>query len=290
MLSKCYGLLCFLFMTCWQSVAALPAREVTYSWPKSMQTDKRGDYPVALLHLALEKSSTNIVAKPSNYVMSQFRTLKQLELNQGIDVVWTMTNPEREEQLHAIRIPMDRGLIGYRLLVINDEDSERFETLPHAANLKQMLTVQGLDWPDFTILQANGFQLTSSNNFSGMYPMLKKHRVQFFPRSITEVWPELAQQQGQGLIVSPRWALHYPAALYFFVRHRDTELAAAIEQGLETALKDGSFKALFLEHFQEAITKADLRNRQIVELTNPTLPLRTPLKRPELWFDAKQGF
>lgn len=290
MLSKCYGWLCFLFMTCWQSVAAPPAREVTYSWPKSMQTDKRGDYPVALLHLALEKSGTDIVAKPSDYVMSQFRTLKQLELNQGIDVVWTMTNPEREEQLHAIRIPMDRGLIGYRLLVINDEDSERFETLPHAANLKQMLTVQGLDWPDFTILQANGFQLTSSNNFSGMYPMLKKHRVQFFPRSITEVWPELAQQQGQGLIVSPRWALHYPAALYFFVRHRDTELAAAIEQGLETALTDGSFKALFLEHFQEAITKADLRNRQIVELTNPTLPLRTPLQRPELWFDVKQGF
>ena len=290
MLSKCYGWLCFLLITCWQSVAAPPARVVTYSWPKSMQTDKRGDYPVALLHLALEKSSTNIVAKPSNYVMSQFRTLKQLELNQGIDVVWTMTNPEREEQLHAIRIPMDRGLIGYRLLVINDEDSERFETLPHAANLKQMLTVQGLDWPDFTILQANGFQLTSSNNFDGMYPMLLKKRVKFFPRSITEVWPELDLHQGQGLIVSPRWALHYPAALYFFVRHRDTELAAAIERGLETALKDGSFKALFLEHFQEAITKADLKNRHIVELTNPTLPLRTPLQRPELWFNAKQGF
>lgn len=266
------------------------SRVITYSWPKSMSADKRGNYPVALLKLALEKSGSGITAVPSEFVMTQYRTLKQLELGHGIDVVWTMTNSAREQQLKAIRFPLDRGLIGYRLLAINGDDASAFAGLAEPEQLKQYLTVQGIDWPDYEILQANGFRVTASNYFAGMYPMLVKKRVQFFARSVTEIWPELAKQANHGIVVSPRWVLHYPAALYFFVRHGDTELADVIARGLDLALQDGSFKALFLEHFADVIQQADLAGRQVFELRNPTLPPLTPLDRAELWFNLKEGF
>lgn len=271
------------------TVASNP-RIVTYSWPKNMQADQRSHYPVALLQLALAKSGEPITAQPSDFVMTQYRTLKQLELDHGIDVVWTMTNLEREHQLRPVRIPIDRGLIGYRLLAINDDDTERFESFQSVDDIKQLVTVQGIDWPDYQILQSNGFQLTSSNHFDGMYPMLLKHRVQFFARSMTEIWPELTSYANQGVVVAPRWVLHYPAALYFFVRKTDHELAQAIEKGLRIALADGSYKALFLKHFHDAITRADLGNRQVIELKNPLLPPDTPLTQSELWFNPTEGF
>jgi len=283
-------LLLIAVFTSWNCMAG--DRVVVYSWPKAMQNDKRGDYPVALLQLALTKSGKPIRSAPSDFVMSQYRTLKQLELGKGIDVVWTMTNPERETQLRAIRIPIDRGLIGWRLLAIRQQDADFFQRLPDAGALKTLLTVQGADWPDFQILQNNGFKIAPSQHFDGMYPMLLSQRVRFFARSTTEIWLELAalQHQQKAVQVAPRWVLHYPAALYFFVRKQDDELAQAIEQGLETAIADGSMQQLFLQHFQQNIAQAEFGQREIVALKNATLPAETPLHRAELWFDPTKGY
>jgi len=267
-------------------------RVIVYSWPKTMQADERGSYPIELLQLALSKSNHSIVARPSEFAMSQYRTLKQLEMNKGIDVVWTMTNAEREHQLRPIRIPIDRGLIGWRLLAIQQKDFELFQSLPDETALKTLLTVQGIDWPDYKILQTNGFKVAPSNFFDGMYQMLQVGRVRFFARSLTEIWPELKslRDSDRPIVVAPRWVLHYPAALYFFVRNDDEELASAIESGLEAALKDGSMKNLFLQHFQGILDQADLQHREVVELTNKGLPPQTPIQRSELWFNPKQGF
>lgn len=267
-------------------------RVVVYSWPKTMQADERGSYPIELLQLALSKSGRAIVARPSEFAMSQYRTLKQLEMNKGIDVVWTMTNAEREQQARPIRIPIDRGLIGWRLLAIQQKDFELFQNLPDETALKTLLTVQGIDWPDYEILQTNGFKVTPSNFFDGMYQMLQVGRVRFFARSLTEIWPELKslRDSDRPIVVAPRWVMHYPAALYFFVRTDDEELASAIESGLDAALKDGSMKNLFLQHFQGILDQADLQHREVVELTNKGLPPQTPIQRSELWFNPKQGF
>ncbi len=73
------------------------SQQVIYSWPMSMLGDVRGSYPIALLHLAIEKSGTEYQLAPSGQVMSQHRTLRQLGSKSGLDVVWTMTSPEREK-------------------------------------------------------------------------------------------------------------------------------------------------------------------------------------------------
>lgn len=289
---KTHPLYCLVLLALLLSAAVVRAtpQQVVYAWPKTMQQDKRGDYPVALLKLALAKSGGHYQAKPSDFVMTQYRTLKQLELGQGIDVAWTMTNAQREQQLTAVRIPIDRGLMGWRLLAIRQQDKELFRTLATPEQLKLLLTVQGIDWPDYDILQANGFAVSASNHFDGMYQMLLKGRVRYFPRSVTEIWPELDSIANKELAVAPELALYYPAASYFFVRKSDVKLAQAIEKGLEQAISDGSMQQLFNSYFQQAIDKADFKNRQVVELTNPELPAQTPLHRTELWFNPKTGY
>lgn len=270
--------------------AAQTPHQVVYSWPKAMAADSRGHYPIALLHLALEKSGQSYNPVPSETALSQYRTLRQLELNQGIDVVWTMSSPEREQQLRPVRIPIDRGLIGWRLLLIRQQDEQRFLQLKDEAQLKALKTIQGLDWPDYHILQSNGFRTSSSASYQGMFNMLQARRIDYFPRSVTELPAELVAFKQADLMASPKWVLYYPAVLYFFVNKNNTKLAQDIENGLRIAIADGSMKQLFLQHFGAAIQQADLPNRTVLRLHNPLLTPDTPLSEHELWFDPQKGY
>lgn len=264
-------------------------QQVIYSWPMSMLSDTRGSYPIALLHLAIEKSGTDYQLAPSGQVMSQHRTLRQLGSKSGLDVVWTMTSPEREKELRPIRIPIDRGLIGWRLLLIHQDNEQKIQQLDEK-HLKTSPSVQGGDWPDYPILKANSFRVLAGGDFDAMFKMLEAKRIEYFPRSVTEIWPELQQRPGMSLAVASKWVLHYPAALYFFVQKDNIALANAIEIGLLRAIEDGSMQQLFSQHFSSAIQQADLKSRTIVQLTNPILPAETPLKNKALWFDPQQGY
>jgi hypothetical protein len=265
------------------------SQQVIYSWPMSMLGDARGSYPIALLHLAIEKSGAEYQLVPSGQAMSQHRTLRQLGSNSGLDVVWTMTSPEREKELRPIRIPIDRGLIGWRLLLIHKDNEQKILQLDEK-HLKTSLSVQGSDWPDYPILKANHFRVLGSGDFDSMFKMLQAKRIDYFPRSMTEAWPELQQRSGLSLTVAPKWVLHYPAALYFFVQKDNIELANAIEIGLLRAIEDGSMQQLFLQHFSGAIQQADLKSRTVIHLSNPLLPAETPMQNKALWFDPQLGY
>jgi hypothetical protein len=254
-----------------------------------MLGDARGSYPIALLHLAIEKSGTEYQLVPSGQVMTQHRTLRQLGSKSGLDVVWTMTSPEREKELKPIRIPIDRGLIGWRLLLIHNDNEQKIQQLDEK-QLKTSPSIQGSDWPDYPILKANHFRVLGSGDFDAMFKMLQAKRIDYFPRSITEIWPELQQKTGMSLTVAPKWVLHYPAALYFFVQKDNIELANAIEIGLLRAIEDGSMQQLFLQHFSSAIQQADLKSRTVIPLNNPLLPAQTPLQNKALWFDPQLGY
>ncbi len=183
MMARFYPLVCFIFLLLPFLSGAQP-QQVIYSWPMSMLSDVRGSYPIALLHLAIEKSGTDYQLVPSGQVMTQHRTLRQLGSKTGLDVVWTMTSPEREKELRPIRVPIDRGLIGWRLLLIHKDNEQKIQQLDEK-QLKTSPSIQGSDWPDYPILKANHFRVLGSGDFDAMFKMLQAKRIDYFPRSIT---------------------------------------------------------------------------------------------------------
>ncbi len=50
----------------------------------------------------------------------------------------------------------------------------------------------------------------------------------------------------------------------------NTKLAERIEKGLRMAEEDGTFKELFLEYYIEYLKRANLDNRKLFVLENPT--------------------
>ena len=264
----------------WPSLGLASA--LVYPQPEA-EFDRRTHYPLALLQLALAASGDLPKLQPSATPMQQGRALKQLALGRELDLVWSMTTAERERDLLAVRIPIDKGLIGWRLLLVRQAELPRFAGID-ANRLRLLLAGQGHDWPDLAILEHNGFRLMASSSYGSLFELLRQQRIHYFPRGLSDISVEQARYAGQGLAIAPDLALHYPAALYYFVNRNNVQLAERLRQGLEVILADGRFEALFQASYGPLLQQLQLERRRVIELDNPLLPAQTPLARQQLWY------
>ena len=271
------------------TAASSPAQTVRYPAPE-MKADARGDYPVQVLELALRKSGRPWEARPSPQPMVKGRAvLELLRPDGGLDVIWAQANAEREQLLRPIRLPIDRGLIGWRVALLRAGDAERLAGVRELEDLRAYIAGQGHDWPDLKILQANGLKVSAVNSYPALFSMLALGRFDYLPRSLGEYREELRQQDAQPITLDRHLLLHYPAALYFFVRKGNVALARALTEGLDQALRDGSLKALFDGHYGAAIRAADLANRRVIRLHNPLLSTELPLAHADWWWQPEEA-
>lgn len=265
--------------------APLPASaEIVVRYPRpESNPDERSLYTQRLLELALHRTNPSYRVEQHPVRMLQGRALLRLQNGDEIDVVSTMTTSEREANFTPIRIPLDKGLIGWRLLLINKSQAAKLKGVRTLDDLKHLTAGQGSDWPDTAILRANGLPVYGTSNYEALFNMLESERIDYFPRAVTEIWSEVGLYQ-ERLAVEPSLVLRYPTAIYFFVRKDNTLLAADITSGLEKMIADGSFEKLFQDFFGDMIRKSGLKERRIVDLKNPLIPKSLPLGRKNLWF------
>jgi hypothetical protein len=257
----------------------------TITYPQSdVENDVRDDYPIALLELALQKTSVRYILKPSTKPMRQSRALRRLEENLDVNVVWSMTDVQREQQLRPIRIPLTRGLIGWRVFLAHKNSPALTTPLNTMSDLLNYSTVQGVSWPDTKILQANGFNVVTARDYIEATEVINDRLADFFPRSVVEVLKELDNQYSQDMRLREGLAIYYPAALYFFTNKRNITLSRLIETGLTLAIEDGSYEKLFMEHYGETLKKLDIKGLVYFRLANPLLPPLTPIGKPEYWY------
>ena len=118
--------------------------------------------------------------------------------------------------------------------------------------------------------------------------MLGDAQGDFYPRSIIEIWEELAKSDADNQMqIQSTLGIRYPAAIYFFVNKKSVPLANLIKRGLEKAIENGTYEALFVENYKAYIDKSQIETRTFYPLKNNFLPEKTPLDRKELWFDGR---
>ena len=255
-------------------------------YPKVKNTTiylNQANYFIDVLKLALERSAVNYEVEFVNIpTLAQSRS--QSLLKQGFyDIHWLTTNIERETILKPIRIPLYKGLLGLRIAFVNSSKGNLFAKTTKVDDLKKIYAGQGRDWVDSKILNFHGFKLMESSTTTALFDMLQINRIDYFPRSILEIWWEAEQTEAFGLTIDPYVALYYPEAVYFFVSNDNTELYNNVLKGLNKAIEDGSFQQNFERYFGEYIERAQLHKRQIFTLSNPYIPAQTPLNEAHLW-------
>lgn len=266
------------------AAAAAVAEPIVVHYPRAESIDdERGEYGQALLELALAKAGGRYRVEISPTRMQQNRALVELQSGSGrIDIVGTMTSAEREQALLPVRIPMTRGLIGWRIGLVRADHRDLLRDVRTVDDLKRYTAAQGHDWPDLRILRHSGLKVHPVAVYSGLFGMLNAGRIDWAPRSANEIWAEAARHPE--LAIDPHIVIHYPTADYFFVNRNNPALAEAVRTGLEAALADGSFEQLFYLHYGRLLRNARFEQRLVIHLPNPLLTPQTPLNRKELWF------
>ncbi|SFG02652.1 amino acid ABC transporter substrate-binding protein, PAAT family [Duganella sp. CF458] len=268
-----------------------PATAVVYPrYFSILDTSKGFDWIV--LRAALEKTAAKygpFTLAQSQAPFSVPRMLQELSRPGGtVNVIARATHRDLETQFQPIRIPIDRGLMGLRLLLVRKSDLPRFARVRTLADLRHLSAGQGKGWVDASVLSAAGISVVESPRPGSLFGMLEAGRFDFFPRALDEAPREydVISKSHTEIVIEPTLMLRYPLPRYFFVR-RDAEgakLAERIKTGLEMMLKDGSLVALFHQHKDPLIERAQIGKRRIIELQNPALPPETPLQRSELWY------
>ncbi|MFC3625320.1 hypothetical protein ACFOKJ_04055 [Vogesella amnigena] len=256
------------------------------------ETVRFPDYPdinkaffLAVLQLALDKSGQQYTLSPVVPKMLQGRSIALAMAPGGnLDVLWTMTTRERETQLIPVRLPVDRGLLGWRIALVRQDNAALFSRVRTVQDLRYFIAGQEHDWPDTGILRGSGLPVIAVSRYESLFSMLAAKRFHYFPRGVTEAWAELEAHPGLGLTVDGFIALHYPAAEYFFVTPGKPYLAAHIQQGLQRAQADGGFDRFFHEHFDRILQRARLSQRRILELPNPLIDADSLLPADSPWW------
>jgi hypothetical protein len=267
-------LACMLLLPTWA------AAQVLVRFPKQ---ESANGYPEQVLRLALQESGIAYTLEPSSTPMPQGRALRQLAKGDDVTVVWTMTSKDRERELYPIRIPIDKGLLGWRLFLINPQQAAQFAKVKTLTGLRTLQAGQGHDWPDTEILRRNGLPVQTSTTYNSLFTMLQAERFDYFPRSVIEIWDEAKAYAPQGFVIEKSLILYYPTAFYFFVNKDNKVLGKAIERGLNAAIRNGKFEALFQQTYGDVLQRAGAHARTRLQLKNPLLPRETPLGRKELW-------
>ena len=252
-------------------------------------SDQRQVYPVRVLTAAME--ATVQTDGPyrmvfSHYAMNRRRSLEELQTGERINVATAATRPEWEERAIPVRIPILKGLLGYRLFLIRGQDAGKFKGLQSLDDLKRLRAGGGRQWSFTDALERNGFTLVTSQDYDGLFIMLDFGRFDYFPRGVNEIYQEYETRRMSlpSLAIEPTLALYCPLPSYFFISPRHPKLADRIRRGMEIILENGVLDGLFEAYYRPVIERSKLKDRTIFRIDNPELPAATPLDRPELWF------
>ena len=266
-----------------------PPLEAVYPPPESAD-DIRDLDAVKLLRTALEKTEPSdgaFAMYPSKSgVMSTARYQKEVQDGVRLNVIWAAVTEELEQDALPVRIPIRKGILGYRIFLIRKQDREKFAKITTLDELKQLTVGQGHGWKDVEVFKANGFPVITGDSYEGLFKMLVNGRFDYFSRGINEAPEEYAARKDDlpDLWVEEHLLLYYPWPKYFFVSKNAPLLADRLERGLNMMIEDGSFDEIFREYHGASIQAANLKNRRLFTISNPLLPATAPLGRKQLWY------
>ncbi len=279
----------FLCLSTGTAIAGEPMRYTYHRDPGS--DDSRNAYAWRLLGAALDRTRDRFgdyVLAPSETVDERPNAASLLRGEGRISVSVFTPRTDYVGKLVPVRIPIDRGVLGYRLLLIHAGDQEKFDTVRGLRDLGPLRFGALASWADAEILRHAGLTVVTGDSFDGLFKMLSARRFDVLGRGAGEVGRDLATQRKNlpDVVVERTLALHYPLPVYFWFRgdQEGHRMAERVRTGLRAMLADGSFDALFHQEFDPIIAPLDLAHRHIIELENPLLPADEPLADRSLWY------
>ena len=209
--------------------------------------------------------------------MEQGRVIRYLAQSPRLDIAVFGPNKFREEVAIPVRFPVAGTLLSYRVCLIQKGKQSHFNGI---ASLRQLIGShlvigQHQDWPDTSIMEANGLTLWRSTKYSILFDQLSVGRFDCFSRGANEIVQELKSHPNKGLEIEQSLIIYYPFPLFYFVNKSNPKLAERLSLGLQKVYDSGVYKDMFIAEFGDSLTELQLGERNLIELKNPQLSIET---------------
>ncbi len=160
------------------------------------------------------RTQISIVASDDMEQKAAFGTLVKGE----IDIFVGSPTVERENRAPMIYVPLDRGLLGFRLCLVH-KSAAKFKSIGNPAQFIQKKLTVGLGtyWPDKHIFEENGFEIVDSPVHQSLFTMLQNKRFDCFSRSIIEIDQELIDHKNKQVELDTELVFVYPNADFIFI-------------------------------------------------------------------------
>ena len=207
-------------------------------------------------------------------------------------VVRLSGNIQREEHWHMIPIPINKGIVGYRIFLIRKDDQPKFSKISTLQDLiaSGLIAGQGRTWDDVAILRKSKLETVDGGQYNGLFRMLMLGRFDYFPRGINEAFEEVEARRDDfpGLAVEQNLVIYYPLPRVLATFKGNHKLASRIERGLEAIFDNGVHEKIWLKHHKKWLDMANLRQRTIIAIKNPFALSNLPYNEDKYWHYPKQ--
>jgi hypothetical protein len=285
----------FLALICLPCITLAQTSEtmrIVYPPPEST-TDQRHTYYWELLDAALRVNRDkygdySLTAHP--VAMTFPRAVSEVENNTGrVNIVARATNLDLESRMLPIPLPLDKGLLGYRLFLIMPQTQARLDKVKTIDDLRQFSIGQASAWTDVKILGGNQFKVVLGENYEGLFQMLGLKRFDLFSRGVNEIASEWQGHKDSvpGITIEKRLVLQYPMPRYFFVPRtpEGQRMAERIGDGLRKLVANGEFERRYQAYKKLVLADVPLAGRRVFRLHNSQLSALAPPLTDKRWWD-----
>lgn len=236
-------LLVFIVLVLMSSTVRSQAVELKIPMPRS-KFDISHDYYLKLISKTFQKADPQVPPPKlvPSFPMQQGRAVSELRKSENIDLFWIGTDKAKERNLISVKIPLERGLMGFRRFIIHKDNVAMFDKILSIEDLKSLVACQGTHWPDTKIMRAAGLVVDASPVYEHHFDKVSAKRCDYFPRGFHEGQAEIDQRRGlyPDLVLYQRIILQYPFTVYAFFSREKHAFAEKLERGLRIMLEDGS--------------------------------------------------
>lgn len=207
----------------------------------------------------------------SSKKMEQGRAFAEL-LKGNIDVFIGSADAKREVSAKAIYVPLDRGLLGFRVCLVN-KNSPKFDKIKTPLDFIQRNLKVGLGshWPDRFIYEENGFKVITSPVYDSLFEMLKLDRFDCFSRSVNEIAIEVERFKETDIVQDDHIVFIYPNADFIFTNLKNESLQKRLDLGVNLSIEDNSFYEIFEKYFEATLMKNGIYERKLMIINNARL-------------------
>lgn len=258
------------------SPAAKPAAVIKF-W-NGNKTASRQHYEREILDAVLAASATKgavtVAESRADYPLAEDEA--SVFRSKGFDIFGTVAGNQKlaHEQKILIPLPLMKGLLGYRILIIRKADAQKFAAIKSAGELKKLRMGIPSTWADAGLFRHNGYPVEEKGSFDDLFTRLENNEfdyVTFGANEVSGVFAERAAASGK-LIIEPSLLVYYPFPLVFYVNPQQPALAERVTRGLQAIAGNGELDRIFNRYYGDLLAQLHVAKRTRITLENPILP------------------